>query len=174
MKRRKREPDLPELITGHIETIARLEEEALAQRTRGERLADAVVRVARATPFIVGQCVVAIAWIAFNAAAVPAWRFDPYPFGLLNLVFAAEAMFLTIFILSKQSRLGHRADRRAHLDLQVNMLSEKEITAALHMLTLIGERLGIDPENAHPEMEVLSANTAVDSLVEQLHDKLPE
>ncbi|MBV9812899.1 MAG: hypothetical protein JO326_09105, partial [Acetobacteraceae bacterium] len=45
---------------------------------------------------------------------------------------------------------------------------------ALHMLTLLGERLGIDPEHAHPEMEVLSANTAVDSLVEQLHDKLPE
>lgn len=173
MSGRDRDDSLPRHVAGNIETIMQLEEAALATRSRGERIADRVVAVAGSTLFLAFQLLLAACWIAVNAAT-PAWRFDPFPFPLLNLVIASEAMLLTIFVLSKQNRLGHRADRRAHLDLQVNLLSEKEITAALQMLTLVSERLGIDPQHADPEITEMQGSTAVEELARDLHEKLPD
>jgi uncharacterized membrane protein len=52
--------------------------------------------------------------------------FDPYPFSLLTMVVSLEAIFLSLFILMSQHRSGLQADRRSHLDLQINLLSEDE------------------------------------------------
>jgi uncharacterized membrane protein len=50
--------------------------------------------------------------------------FDPFPFGILTLLLAAESVFLTIFVLISQNRMAREAERRSHLDLQVGMLAE--------------------------------------------------
>jgi len=57
--------------------------------------------------------------------------FDPFPFTLLTTLVSLEAIFLTLFVLASQNRLTLEADRRAHLDLQVNLLSEQEMTMVL-------------------------------------------
>ena len=46
--------------------------------------------------------------------------FDPYPFSFLTLVVSLEAIFLSIFVLMSQNRAAWLADRRAHLDLQID------------------------------------------------------
>jgi uncharacterized membrane protein len=46
-------------------------------------------------------------WMGLNVAAV-AWRFDPYPFILLNLVFSAQAAYAAPLILLAQSRQADR------------------------------------------------------------------
>jgi hypothetical protein len=55
------------------------------RRRRGERIADRVTGVFGSWRFIVVQTVIVTAWIALNLVAV-AYRWDPYPFILLNLV----------------------------------------------------------------------------------------
>jgi uncharacterized membrane protein len=54
-----------------------------------------------------------------------------------------EAIFLSIFVLLSQNRLTRQAEKRAHLDLQVNLLAEQESTIALQLLQRICEHLGI-------------------------------
>jgi Predicted membrane protein len=55
-----------------------------------------------------------------------------------------EAIVLTGFVLMTQNRMTLQADKRAHLDLQVNMLAEQENTAMLQMLYALCRRSGVD------------------------------
>jgi uncharacterized membrane protein len=60
--------------------------------------------------------------------------FDPFPFSFLTLVVSLEAIFLSVFVLMSQNRMTRQADKRAHLDLQIYLLAEQELTTILHML----------------------------------------
>ena len=111
--------------------MVELAQAARDDRTTIDRLTDAVARVAGSTPFIVLHALGFTAWFVVNATRL---GFDRYPYNLLNLVVALEAVFLTSVILMTQNRMTRLADRRAHLDLQVNLLAEQELTAMLHML----------------------------------------
>src|SRR5256712_1134254 len=67
-------------------------------------------RVARffGTPkYILGQSVVVIIWIALNGAAI-SFRWDPYPFILLNLAFSTQAAYAAPLILLAQNRQDDR------------------------------------------------------------------
>jgi uncharacterized membrane protein len=53
--------------------------------------------------YLVGQSVFVAIWIAINLAAV-AYRWDPYPFILLNLAFSTQAAYAAPIILFGQNR----------------------------------------------------------------------
>jgi uncharacterized membrane protein len=72
-------------------------------------------------------------------------------------------------VLIKQNRMSHRADHRAHLDLQVNLLTEKEVTKVIQLLGAISERLGIDPDGETRELGMV---TGVADLAQELEHKL--
>ena len=111
--------------------IARLEEEQLQARSLSERLAGAVTREAGTAIFAVGHVVWFAAWILVNTGCVGLRPFDPFPFSLLTLIVSLEAIFLSIWILICQIQMTRQADRRAHLDIQINLLAEQEATATL-------------------------------------------
>jgi uncharacterized membrane protein len=126
---------------GHnIRAMADLERKALGERTPIDRLTDTVARVAGSTPFMALHAVWFGAWVAVNSTRA---AFDPYPYSLLNTVVALEAVFLTSVVLLTQNHMTRLADRRAHLDLQVNLLSEQELTAMLHMLHALCTQAGV-------------------------------
>jgi uncharacterized membrane protein len=57
--------------------------------------------------YILGQTIVVFAWVAVNAAAV-GFRWDPYPFILLNLAFSTQAAYAAPLILLAQTRQADR------------------------------------------------------------------
>jgi uncharacterized membrane protein len=73
-------------------------------------------------------------WIVLNVTLV---RFDPFPFGLLTLIVAREAIFLSTFVLLSQNRESARQDLRSEIDFETNVLSEVWLEA-------VAENLGID------------------------------
>jgi len=81
--------------------------------------------------------------------------FDPYPFAFLTMVLTLEQSLLTIFILISQNRASDVADLRTEVDLQVNLLAEEEISKALRVLRLIGERLDIEEVINDTELRVM-------------------
>jgi uncharacterized membrane protein len=163
----------PNAITErNIEDIVRLQQGAEKNRSRAERLADLVARVAGGTPFIILHVVWFGAWVLLNVGAVsaiPPW--DPFPFSFLTLVVSLEAIFLSLLVLMAQNRLTRDADKRAHLDLQINMLAEQESTATLKMLEQICQHLGIAGQG--DEEHELATATDVSELAKSLDDKLP-
>ena len=77
------------------------------------RKAEAAARFFGTPKYIIGQTLIVIAWIAVNAVAI-SFRWDPYPFILLNLAFSTQAAYAAPLILLAQTR---QADRdKAALD----------------------------------------------------------
>src|SRR5258705_198233 len=125
-------PDTP---SGNVARVAKLEAEALGARSLSARCATGLIRFAGTTAFAAVHLVWFVVWLAVNTGLVPVIRpFDPYPFNFLTLVVSLEAIFLSIWILIGQNEMERLADRRAHLDLQINLLAEQESTAAIQML----------------------------------------
>jgi uncharacterized membrane protein len=157
----------------NVRAIARLERAAIDERSTADRLSDAIAYVAGSTPFVVGHVVGFAVWIAVNAGWSGVEPFDPFPFSLLTLVVSLEAIFLSIFVLMSQNRAARLADRRAHLDLQVDLLAERELTVILHMLKALCTKHGVSLDCVGTEMSDLLAETDVTELASNLDEKLP-
>jgi len=160
-------------IRHNIEAVAKLEAAFLEQRSRTDRVADAIGSFTGSLKFVMVHALVYGFWIAVNTGLVPGFhRFDPFPFLLLSMLVSLEAIFLSTFLLMKQNRMSRREDLRAHLDLQINLLAEKEMTMVLQMLQRISTRLGIRLAGA--DIEELSEETSLEVLASELREKLPE
>ncbi len=158
----------------NIEAIARLEHEALERRTLFERASDAIVRFIGSVAFLLLQVLLVLTWSAINLDLISGVKpFDPFPFGILALVISSESVVLTIFVLISQNRMTRQAEKRSHLDLQVGMLAEQELTAVLQMQHKICQRLGIDVGAEKQELKGFSDATDVSKLASELEDKLP-
>jgi uncharacterized membrane protein len=74
----------------------------------------------------------------------------------------------------KQNRMSKLADRRAHLNLQINLLIERETTKIIGMLLEIGTRFDIQHEVFDEESRQLSQLLAIETLIKTLHSKFPD
>ena len=129
----------------NIATIAKLEKESVLKRSVAEHVADKVTKFAGSTPFILLHALWFGGWILVNCGHIFGIKaFDPYPFSFLTLVVSLEAIFLTLLVLMSQNRMTKEADKRAHLDLQINMLDEQETTLILRMVQKISTHLGLE------------------------------
>ena len=63
------------------------------------------------------------------------------------------------------------ADRRAHLDLKINMVAEQESTAAVRMLQRISERLGIPQDDTVDT--ALAEETDLERIVTAIDQTVP-
>jgi uncharacterized membrane protein len=159
----------------NVKRIAQLEEAALHQRTLADRLSDRVSRHAGSGKFVVVHIMWFITWLAINTgffSGIP--PFDPYPFTFLTMIVSLEAIFLAIFLLISQNRMTRQADRRAHLDLQIDLLAEQEMTMMLEMLRRLCEKAGVPSEDAGDEMKVLLQKTDPYQLMKDLQECLPD
>src|SRR5580765_4633156 len=156
----------------NIETIARLEREALHDRSRLDRFTDAVTAAAGSPLFIVGHAIWFGVWIAVNVMS--GRPFDPYPFGLLMLAVSLEAIFLSAAVLMTQNRMQRQADKRAHLDLQVNLLAEQELTTMLKMLAGICQRLDVTVNERDGQVQQLLKDTDIQTIATALDRELPD
>ena len=150
---------VPEPAARNIEAIAALERQALHERSRLDHFTDAVTAAVGNPIFVVAHAAWFGAWIALNLTRDR--PFDPYPFNLLMLVVALEAIFLSAAVLMTQNRMQRQADKRAHLDLQVNLLAEQELTAMLKMLRSIAQRLDVPVEAHEAAVEQLARDTDI-------------
>jgi uncharacterized membrane protein len=63
--------------------------------------------------FVVLHLLLLIAWLLVNSGKIPkAQQFDPYPFSLLGVIVAVEAVILSSCILMRQNRMMRRGARR--------------------------------------------------------------
>ncbi len=81
------------------------------------RRAEAFARFFGTPRFLLGQTVLVAIWIGLNAAAF-SFRWDPYPFILLNLAFSLQAAYAAPLILLAQTRQADRDKAQTEADLQ--------------------------------------------------------
>jgi len=97
-----------------------------AQLTFGQRLADRFAEIIGSWRFILIQSTLLAVWIMLNITAY-IYRWDPYPFILLNLALSFQAAYAAPIIMMSQNRKSEKDHLQAKNDYEVNLKAELEI-----------------------------------------------
>jgi len=133
--------------------VEALEAEEREREPLQERLADRITAATGTLTFVAINVIWFAAWIILNLPGMST-RFDSFPFPLLTMLVSLEAIILAVFVLISENAQSRRAERRARIDMQVNVLAEREITRLVKLVAEIHERLGLTPppREEHSEM----------------------
>ena len=143
----------------------------MQSRSRAERLGDWVAATAASGPVLVAHVVWFAGWIVANTGWIPGVDpFDRFPFPFLTMTVSLEAIFLALFVLASQNRLARQADRRSHLDLQIDLLSEREMTAVLRLLGDIAAHLKIETSVTADQLRDLAKKTDLHKLTDRMSE----
>ena len=160
-----------ETVAKNIEAILKLEEEDERRLPRLHQVSHKVGWFVGTTYFVVIQAIAVSLWFFWNVFhPIP---FDPYPFPLLSTLLALEAVMLTSFVLIRQNSTDRQSERRNHLDLQINLLAEKEATSILKALHEIAGHFEIQL-TPQAKSEELAQDTQVEGIARNLRSKEKE
>jgi len=107
-----------------------------------ERLADRVTVFVGRPHFLVAHALWFAVWVGLNTGLFAvALRFDDYPFGLLSIILAVDAIFITGFLLISNNRQTAHADLRGELDYEVNVRTYRRIQELEGLVKQLIERL---------------------------------
>jgi uncharacterized membrane protein len=135
-------------------------------------LAERFARFFGTPKFIIGQTILVILWIAANAAAY-SFRWDPYPFILLNLAFSTQAAYAAPLILLAQTRQADR-DKVAAVAFEAHRddVDQRQLTYEARLAQFNERERTMSDEHAR----MLAQNTAlteqIAALTRDLHAKL--
>src|SRR6266508_2298401 len=96
------------------------------QLTAGQRVADRIAEIIGSWRFIIIQSMLLAVWVALNITAY-IYRWDPYPFILLNLALSFQAAYSAPIIMMSQNRQSEKDHQQAKNDYEVNLKAELEI-----------------------------------------------
>ena len=137
-------PELAGVIHKNIASLLEVRRADERKKSLQEKTADLLTRFSGSMLFVYVHAIWFGVWIALNTGLLGRKPFDPFPFSLLTLAVSLEAIFLSTFVLISQNHAGQIAEKRAELDLQINLLSEHEITRLLKLMDRVANHLGID------------------------------
>ena len=119
--------------------------QADAKRTIMEKIADWMTSKFGSSNFLWLNVILFAVWILINTSRIKGIPpFDPFPFSLLTTIVSLEAIVLAIFVLISQNRAAKIDDLREETHLQLNLISEKEITKLIKMMAILLEKQGVD------------------------------
>jgi uncharacterized membrane protein len=160
-------PEIAGVVRRNIRVLGLVRDAQARKKPPAERFADAITGFTGSIWSAGAHAALFGGWIVVNTGVVPGVRpFDPFPFVMLAMFASVEAIFLTTFVLMSQNRMGKLADERANLDVQVNLLSEHEITRVLHVLHAIAKRLDV-PVPAE-ELSELERDVPPEAVLEEI------
>ncbi len=127
-------------------------------------LAERFARFFGTPQFIIGQTLLVVLWIVANAAAF-SFRWDPYPFILLNLAFSTQAAYAAPLILLAQTR---QAERDRLRDVATRQHHDAEIWREREFEARQTEVLARERELAEQHLTLLAQNTTLTEQIARL------
>ena len=144
---------MPDPVQEHADTIAGLHNEGLSKRgahQRGIERLTAWLGRPRTLYLIVA---VLACWTAANLIGPHGW--DPAPFPLLQGLVSAAALITSVTVLITQNRLSRHNERRAQLDLHINLLAEQRTAKLIALMEELRRDLPSVRDRHDPEAEAL-------------------
>ena len=137
-------PELAGVVHRNIRALLEVRKEFERRKRPDQRIADAVTGFAGSMYSVLLHAVFFGGWIIVNLGRIPGVRpWDPFPFVMLAMFASVEAIFLTTFVLVSQNRMAELSEKRADLDLQINLLAEHEVTRLVELTDAIALHLGV-------------------------------
>ena len=161
----------PSAVEENVQAIKRWQKAIQLTRSKAEHVSDWIACVVGSGAVLVLHVLWFGAWVAVNLGAIRGIRpFDPFPFPFLTMTLSLEAIFLALFVLASQNRLAREADQRSHLDLQVDLLAEREMTAVLQLLQDIAEHLDVKTTATPEQLRDLMKKTDLRRLTNRMEE----
>ncbi len=163
---------LASVVENNIEAMEKHRKEAEEGRTLQDRIADWITYFSGSMLFVYFHVVWFAVWILLNVGFDGLKAFDPFPYGLLTTIVSLEAIFLSTFVLVSQNRQAAIAEQRAELDLQINLLSEYELTRVLMLVDALAEKMDIeicDKEELKELEEDIKPDAVLSKLEKNIH-----
>jgi uncharacterized membrane protein len=157
-------------VEENVQAIKRWERAILHARSKAEQVSDWIACTAGSGPVLVLHVLWFGAWVTVNSGVVDIHPFDPFPFPFLTMTVSLEAIFLALFVLASQNRLSRQADKRSHLDLQVDLLAEREMTAVLQLLQDIASHLRVETSVTPQQLRDLMKKTDLKRLTNRMEE----
>lgn len=155
---------LAETLRQNIATLRERREREQQEATLSHRIADRVTAFTGSMTFVVIHLALYGAWIACNLlAGFP--HFDP-SFVILAMEASVEAIFLSTFVLISQNRMAAAADRRADLDLHINLLAEHELSTLSRLVARMADKMGLETDA--PDLKEIQKNVRPDDVLDAL------
>jgi len=152
--------------------IKSIKAKADAKRTAVEKLADWMTSSFGSMGFLIFNAIFFACWVLINTGKVKSiTAFDPFPFSLLTTIVSLEAIILAISVLISQNRSLRVDDLREEIQLQIAIISEKEVTKIMKMLALLLEKHGINISE-DPELKRLIKPTSEAELERSLEKEI--
>lgn len=98
----------------------------LENRPLKDDLASQLARSIGSWNFIIIQTIFILSWMILNLCGI-AFKWDAYPFVLLNLCFSTQAAYAAPIIMMSQNRQSQRDRAHAEADYQTNLKIKDEI-----------------------------------------------
>ena len=169
------EPTPPRIVQSNIRCIAELERNFENRRTLTDRVADVIANFSGSMTFVYLHVIWFIVWFLINTRVLRIFpAFDPYPFILLAMIVSVEGVLLSTFVLMKQNRMQNKTDDRDHLNLQIDLLAEEEITKTLQLLRAVASHLNVPGTEGDTALQEMTDTTSVDLLAQQIQSDIPK
>lgn len=127
---------LPDAAEQNLDVMARFYEREEAEVSGARRAIELVSNVIGSPAYFGGALVFICGWVLVNfLAARIGWRHvDEPPFFWLQGIVSANALLVTVAVLIRQKRTEQLAEHRAHLDLQINLMTEQKVAKVLQIV----------------------------------------
>src|SRR5688572_3828975 len=155
----------------NVAAIKTWERESLLSRSRAEQIADWIAGTGAGGPVLVLHALWFGLWVIANMGWIPGITpFDRFPFPFLTMAVSLEAIFLAWFVLASQNRLARQSDKRSHLNLQIDLLAEREMTAVLQLLQDIARHLNVSTSVTPEQLRDLAKKTDLRTLTDRMEE----
>jgi uncharacterized membrane protein len=151
-----REDNLSSSTKDNLEILARLAESEDAAISGMQLMIERVSTFFGSPAYFAFAVCFIVLWVLINAwGAHRGWpHVDAPPFFWLQGIVSSNALLLTVAVLIRQTRMLQAAEHRAHLDLQINLLTEQKVTKILRIVDELGREL--PEQRSRPDEEEVS------------------
>jgi uncharacterized membrane protein len=162
------EPTPPGPMADTIASIVARSERRVGRHQRAMESLTAVMGTPPALYAVVGAV---LSWVIVNSflhALAPREVLDNPPFLWLQGVMNMASLVMTILILITANRQTRQSEERAHLDLQVNLLTEQKVAKLIALVEELRRDLPMVQDRVDPEAESMQVAVNPHALLEQL------
>lgn len=156
--RNESDPVLPKSVSDNICTIAEFYERHEQRMSSAQVAIEKLSLILGSPAYVVGNVVFVVCWIVANLVA-PEYGYpqiDEPPFFWLQGLIGLNAFIISTTVLIRQNRMSKLAEHNAHLDLQVNLLTEEKTSKIIALLEDLRRDMPDVRNTIDPEADELS------------------
>jgi uncharacterized membrane protein len=158
-------------IGQNIEKVVELQKREWERITPAQRRLERVSRFVARPLYLVALLWFVAIWIGLNvtASSLGFVAFDPPPFQWLDTLITFVALLTTTVVLISQNRQTKLEQQHAHLDLQVNLLTEQKVTKLIHLIEELRRDLPFVKDRHDQEAATMQQGADAAQMVSALH-----